>query len=718
MQQTNKTRQHPILEASQNCWCIEHAHRIAFLVDGAAYFRAFRQAAARAERSIVILGWDFDTRMHMLGRGESDGLPSRLGDFLNALLARRRKLHIYVLTWGFHVIYAFEREWLPLYKLGPHRRLHFQRDNTHPVGASHHQKVVVIDDAVAFAGGLDFALCRWDTPEHRANDPQRVFPDGRPYRPFHDVQMMVDGDAAVALGQLVRERWHRATGRQIPALKRAAHRVPWPCTVVPELEDVGVAIARTEPGYEGRPEVREVEHLYLDAIAAAQRWIYIETQYLTSSTIGTALIARLEEPTGPEILIVLHSNSDGWLEQHTMDVVRGRLLKRLRAADRDKRLGLYCPHVPGLGDQCMSVHSKVLVVDDKLLRVGSANLSNRSMELDTECDLAVEANGDIYIQQGIARFRNQLLGEHLGVDAETVAARVAHEGSLIAAVEGLCGGERTLKVFDSQIPPEVDSWVPDSELIDPDGPLVPDIMPDRVIPHEVQITARRRIIGGITLLLGLLGLAAAWYWTPLRAILDIPALAHYVAGFKDSPVAPLLAIGGYLLGGIAIVPVTILIAVTVLAFGPWLGFVYAFIGMTLSALLTFGIGYALGRKAVHRLLGTRLNRISRRLAQKGLLTVIAIRIVPVAPFSIINMIAGASHIRFRDYLVGTVIGELPGLLGVAIFVDQVHGTIQNPGPVSVLVTAAVAAALLLGAFGIRRWLSKRSESATPDHQIP
>lgn len=176
-------RQHSILQETRNCWRIEHAQRAAFLIDGAAYFRAFREAALRAEHSIIILGWDFDTRVELLCHGQSDGFPTRLGDFLRFLLARRRRLHIYVLTWDFHVIYAFERQWWPLSKFMLYRRLHFKLDDTHPVGASHHQKVVVIDDAVAFVGGLDFALGRWNTPEHRLSDPERVFPKRQPRYP-------------------------------------------------------------------------------------------------------------------------------------------------------------------------------------------------------------------------------------------------------------------------------------------------------------------------------------------------------------------------------------------------------------------------------------------------------------------------------------------------------------------------------------------------------
>lgn len=694
-----------ILEAGRNCWRLDPADRAAFLIDGAAYYRAFREAAKQAERSIMILGWDFDSRIRMVGDGESDGFPPRLGDFVQALLARRRTLQVHVLIWDFHLVYAFEREWWPLSALRAHRRLHFRMDGTHPVGASHHQKVVVVDDAVAFVGGLDLAQCRWDTSEHRPNHPLRVFPDGRPCRPFHDVQMVVDGKAAASLGELCRTRWMRATGKRIASAPYGTHHVPWPTGVKPDIEMVQVGISLTEPAYLARNEVRQVERLYVDAIHAARRHIYIETQYLTSSTLGAALLDRLQDPAGPEIVIILHPNSDGWLEQYTMDVLRGRVLRRLRAGDTHKRLGLYYPRIPGLGTQCISLHSKVLIVDDDFVRIGSSNLSNRSMGFDTECDLSVEACGDPTIQRGIANLRHRLLGEHLGQSPDTVANRTAREGSVIGAVQALQGGERTLQVFDSQIPPDVDAWIPDSELIDPDRPLNSEVVTDQLVPEEHRPPARRHIMLGASTLLAFLALAAAWRWTSLRDWLDISALVGYLQSFNDHALAPVLMVGGFLLGGLIAAPVTVLIAVAVLAFGPWFGFIYSFIGMTLSALLTFGIGHVLGHETVRRLAGSRLNRISRRLAQKGILAIIAVRIIPVAPFSLINMVAGASHIRVRHFFIGTLIGELPGLLGVSIFVDQIGEAVRHPGLGSFVALGLAAVLIVLGVLGLRRWLA-------------
>ncbi len=694
-----------LLRPGSNCWAVERAARVSFLIDGDAYFRAFRSAAAQARRRIIILGWDFDSRIDLCVGCRSDGFPEKLGEFLHALLMRRRDLHIFVLPWDYHMIYLREREWWLPAKLAANRRLHFYKDGWHPVGASHHQKVAVVDDRVAFVGGLDFAQCRWDTPDHRPDHPaRRLFADGKPCRPFHDVQMAVDGGAAAALGRLARDRWKAATGWSIPNQPLSDRHDPWPAGVEPDMRDVPIGIARTMPTFERRSEIREVERLYIDALGAARRHIYLETQYLTSRAIAEVLERRLSEPVGPEVVLVLHPNSDGWLEQHTMDVLRGRVLKRLRAVDRYGRLGLYYPRIPGLGGVCISMHAKVCIVDDELGRVGSANLSNRSMGFDTECDLAVEAAGDANVRAAIAAFRHRLLAEHLDVEADVVARCHVEEGSLIAAIERLRHDGRSLEVFDRQIPPEVDEWVPDEDFVDPPRPY-----DAQLVPPEQRPRAHRQMIVGAVSLLALLSLAAAWHYTPLRNWMDLPTLVERVEHIDEWPAAPLVAVGGFVLGGLLVMPVTVLIAATVLTFGPLQGFVYSLVGMTLSAIFTFWIGRLLGHNAVDRLAGSRLHRISRSLAERGILAIVVVRVVPVAPFSIINAVAGASHIRAWDFFLGTVIGELPGLLALSIFLDQVSETVRHPGPGSLALLAVTAALIIAAAVGLRRW-ARRSDA--------
>ena len=284
---------------------MSRAQRAALLVDSDSYYRTFVEAAERAVDSIVILGWDFDSRTRLTWRGDRSRVPEHLGDFLNFLVARRRDLHVYILDWDYPMLFGTDREPRGLYGTHwkPRRRVHLCYDNTHPVGASHHQKIVVVDDALAFAGGIDLATRRWDTCEQAAHDRRREL-DGQPYPPMHDVMAAVDGEAAGVLAQLVRERWRRATHRVIPPTRKRDRHDPWPPTLEPDLSNVRVAISRTMPEGSATGEVREIERLYLDMIAAAKRHIYIENQYFTSHTIGAALAARLAEPDSPEIVLV------------------------------------------------------------------------------------------------------------------------------------------------------------------------------------------------------------------------------------------------------------------------------------------------------------------------------------------------------------------------------------------------------------------------------
>lgn len=708
-----------LLQPGRNCWRLERSENIAFLIDAADYFSALRQAIENAREQILILGWDIDSRIRLSAPGVSDGYPERLGPFLNEVVSRQKHLHTYILVWDFAMIYALEREWLPIYKFGwqTHRRLHFRMDGRHPPGASHHQKIVVIDDAVAFAGGIDLGKWRWDTPEHREHDERRTGPEGHIYPPHHDLQIMLDGDAAAALGDLARSRWQRASGENLPTPTQRS--VPWPASAKPDIRHWDVAIARTEPKYAGRPEIREAERLHLDAIKHARRAIYIENQYFTSHIVATALAERLRDPSGPELVIVLPKRSNGWLEQHTMDVLRARTLQRLREADEFGRLAVYYPALPGLAPRFLNVHDKLLIVDDDVVRIGSANMSNRSMGLDTECDIAIESLSELRVRAAAATLRNRLLAEHLDVSPETVEKACAC-GSLIGAIESLRKPGRTLEPLDGQVRAELDEWVPDSDLVDPERPIDPDLLVDRFVGGDGSPLARRRLMRSSIVLIALALLGAAWRWTPLGEWLDISTLLGTVKDIADIPGAPVIVLAGFVFGGLLVAPVTVLMVVTILAFGPVAGFVYAWLGSVLSAAMTYWIGSVMGRETVRRLAGVRVNRLSKRLARRGVLTVVVVRMIPIAPFSIVNVVAGASHIRFRDFVLGTIIGLTPGLLALTLFIDQFEMVVQRPDPSTFAKLAGVVLLITAVTWAVRRLL-KRGETRnnrTSEHEKP
>ena len=571
-----------------------------------------------------------------------------------------------------------------------------------PFGAAHHQKLVVVDDAVAFAGGLDLTIRRWDTPAHRPHDRRRVDPQGRPYPPFHDMQMVVDGAAAAALAELARARWARAACEELPAVG-PVHPAPWPEGVAPDLRAVAVGIARTEPAFRGADEIREVEALFADSIARAERCIYIESQFLTAHIVAEALIARLHERAALEVVIVGPRTHHTWLEHRTMLAGRIRFMQAIRAAGLADRVRLLHPVVRGrLGEAAVMVHAKAMVVDDRLLRIGSANLSNRSMGTDTECDLAIEAHGAEQ-RAGIARLRNRMLGEHLGLGAEAVAAELARHGSLFALLDAHAEGARTLRpIADGRLPREPVSGI--EAAADPHRPMqvseyLADIGEGAPPRNPLPTLVRIALVVVPIVLLGL-----AWHYTPLADLLQPRAIQ--AALHASGSWAPAAAIGLFLLLGFLAFPLNVLIVATAAAFGLWPGLLYAAAGALLSAAATYAAGRWIGPGVLRNLLGPRINRISSQVGRQGILAVTAVRLMPVAPFGLVNLVAGAMRIRVLDYMAGTALGLLPGILLMSALGGRVFHILAHPSALNLL---ALGGALVLCAgvsWGLQKLVSR------------
>ncbi|BDB58648.1 MULTISPECIES: phospholipase D-like domain-containing protein [Rhodococcus] len=456
-----------VLEPGSTCWRIARAERLTCIVDAADYFRHAKAAMLRAEKRIMLIGWDFDTRIKFEPEGATLEGPNKLGEFLEWLPERRPGLDIYLLKWNIGAFSALARGMTPVFVLDwlTDPRLHFEIDGAHPVGAAHHQKILVVDDSIAFCGGIDMTVDRWDTPDHPDRSKYRREPSGKRYGPWHDVTTAVDGDAARALGDQARARWKAATGEELDPVPEP--EPIWPDDLEPTLHGVDVGIARTLPAYDGKDGVHEIEALYLSVIEKARHTLYLESQYLASRRIADALAERLQEPDGPEIVVVIPRNAEGWLERKAMDGARRALLHMLWEADVHGRFAAYYPVTAG--GEPIYVHAKVVVMDETLLRIGSSNLNNRSMGFDTECDLAIEAAepGDA-VGRAAVELRNILVAEHLDVDPEAIAEATKDGGSLISTIERLRGPGRSLRPFEPGTVSDEDSVLAESALADPE----------------------------------------------------------------------------------------------------------------------------------------------------------------------------------------------------------------------------------------------------------
>ncbi|SAL01543.1 phospholipase D/transphosphatidylase [Caballeronia calidae] len=721
---SNPHHDEPFFQPGRNCASVRHAGRFSLLIDGADYFRVLREAITRAERTVFILGWDIDSRMKLTPEGADDGFPEALGDFLHAIASTRRRLRIYILAWDFAMLYAFEREWLPVYKMGwrTNRRIAFQMDGKHPLGASQHQKLVVIDDRVAFVGGLDLTRSRWDTTAHAPDEPLRRDANGAAYQPFHDVHTMFDGDAAREIGVLARERWARACGKRlaIRAHRAALQQDPWPPSRRVDIEDVDIAISLTEPAYLGREPVQQIRTQYLDAIARARRSIYIENQYFTSGAIGAALAASLARDDGPDLAIVVPRNQSGWLQEVTMGVLRARLHALLKNADTHGRYRLLCPSVPKLGDHIVNVHSKLMIVDDELLIVGSANLNNRSMVLDSECNISIDAGADARIRRSIATMRDTLLAEHLGCERADIVRESQARNGMNAAIEALLrdrDAHRTLVPLDPRVSTELDQLIPPEALIDPETPIAADELVDQFVPVQKArpLISRFALLG--VLALTVVAVAGLWHWTPLADYVNLTSLTHATRRIDALPLAPLWIVLCYVVAAVVAVPITLLIATTGLVFGAWWGVAYAFAGTTIAAAISYSLGNWLGRDAVRKLAGARVNRLSERVAKRGIVAVVVLRLLPVAPFAIVNLVAGASHIRMRDFMLGTMLGMGPGIVLTVAFAHQLVASLHRPTVGSFAVLIGIGAVLIGVSMLLQRFLG-RTDRHDPHEGAP
>lgn len=692
-----------LLVPGRNCWRVETSPSVRLIQDAAEYFRLARQAILAAERSVFLLGWDIHAGLDLVPEGVEDDAPTRLAELLDFVARRRPALRCHVLVWDHSTLYSLERDPFTRIRLSwlTHRRVLFRFDDQHPLAASKHDKVLVVDDDLAFAGSIDLTSHRWDTCAHEVEQPHRLSATGQPYGPYHDVQLMVAGAAAAALGELARDRWRRLGRKRLPPI---AEPRPgrWLPGVPVDAHEVRVGISRTQPAFRSQPGTHECEQLFHDAIAAARRWIYIENQYFTDPGVARALAARLGERDGPEVVAVLPLACHGWLERNTIGALRQQVLAELRAADRHDRLRLLHPMASCRAGVSTFVHSKVLVIDDRLLRVGSANLARRSMGVDSECDVAIDADGDVQGRQSVLQMLARLVAEHLGVDADDVVAGLRRTDSLLQTIAALCGGDRALLDLDvTTVPPPVSETM--RALVDPHEPMevVADV--DNALPDlEASENRGRRVsrlvpVLVVTVAVIAFGLAIrhdAGPFDDLDALLTAAptsamawcaaALVCAVAGLTFVPLYWVALGAGWLLGIAA-------------------GSAAAYVGVLIGAAGGYTLGRALSPARLASWIGSRVYRLLRTMHGRDVRSVTMLRLAPVASVTTVHLLCGAAGVPARAYWLGTALGLLPTVVGAASIGGLARRT-EVYGEVGSGVAALLLACLFVAAALRLRWL--------------
>jgi phospholipase D1/2 len=474
-----------ILKPGLTCAEIFAAPASGVLIDGCDYYRELHRAATQATRSILIAGWQLDSQVRLLRGREADAspYPVELVPLLVALCEERPELEVHVLAWNASALFVFERE--PLQALtfnGAHPRIHYQLDAVHPLGASHHQKLVVVDRAVAFLGGMDVCASRWDDHCHRVGDDRRVNGFGREYGPYHEVQAYVTGAAVDVLRGWFGERWQRAAGAPLRSPPLQVGTVEVRPTVAITAPRVG--LARTQPVLlePAVARVEELRELYVAAVTAARRAIYLENQYFSSEAVHRALLARLRRRAGPplELVLVLPEKPEALKERIALGIRQAQLLRELAdaAVAGGHHLGIYYTVDPSPGDEVpVYIHSKLLSVDDRLLLVSSANTTNRSMGLDTELGVAWEATR---AEPSIRACRVALLSEHTGVGAGDADALLGDLAGLVTRLDRWAderrGRLRRMPLPDPEAADFLERILPADVAFDPSGPFLDEVL--------------------------------------------------------------------------------------------------------------------------------------------------------------------------------------------------------------------------------------------------
>lgn len=476
----------PILEVGETCYTMARIDEARVLVDAAPYYAAFFDAAREAKRSICLTGWQFDTRARIVPAEQAGELESRFLPFLNQLCQLNPELHVFITAWNYSVFYAIEREWFQNLRFGleANERIHFRfLDHPNPGGA-HHEKIVTIDDQIAFSGGIDVCDERWDDSSHLAENPARVNAHGDLYGPFHDVQVAVTGPAVEELAQLFWESWVAAGGEasdrpQIPQAMRDSSHVQRLRAAAERhgrllrCKTVGLSRTRCED-----ESTFEVERLYAQAIASADQLIYIENQYFTSRSVVQALAERMSDSSRAKLQLVIvmpdggHSKKEQFVLGKRQRLMLSLVTQIAREHGHEVRVVMSRGTATDGAPVSTYIHSKVMIVDDSFLTIGSANLMNRSMRVDHELNLSFDAALGLPeeaapLQEDIRGLRASLLAEHAGSDDARVFAEAV---GLVHRIDERCADPTSKLVCHELREPEKDDPVLIA-FFDPAGPI-------------------------------------------------------------------------------------------------------------------------------------------------------------------------------------------------------------------------------------------------------
>ena len=416
---------------------------------------------------------------------------------------------------------------------------------------------------------------------------------------------------------------------------------------------------------------------------------------------------RLAAMPNLEVLIIAPKTHHSWLEAVAMRHGRIRFQEIIRAADLGDRVRFVYPRVSEGGESVdVMVHSKVMIVDDRMLRIGSANLNNRSMGADSECDLVIEAQSGAE-RAAISAARCRLLAMHCGVSEDEVRGALA-DLSLIAASRALASESRGLVDIDDGDSDHADYPGFLDAVADPERPIDVDsfiAMTGGERGPDLKLRAAATLVLAAALILALAGVWVVFSQEADAAVRDVLKLS------ATDWTTPFLVVGVFLVGAALMVPVTLMIIGASATLGLVWGLTYAALGTLISAAVFYGLGAWLGTGVVRRVTGGRLAKVRDAIRRRGVLAIAAIRVVPLAPFSFVNLAAGATSVGFWPFIIGTALGMAPGFIVLSALGDRLYRLVSEPTVTGIAIVLALLLIWLATLLFAQHWARRQMKLA-------
>ena len=653
------------------------ASRLSFFTCSRDYFSSLAGVFPKAQKRILIVGWSFDDRIRLIRDNDTGPTGPELGDLLLFIAREKPSVRIDLCIWkppslfaaDQHITYQFRKS------VGKQPNIHLHQLSAESAFASRHEKYVILDDALAFIGGIDLTRERWDSPEHLAESPARVNPEGEAYGPYHDTHAVMSGPVVGNLLSLADAEFSLglSSDAEPPSL--------WPEGIPVDAENVRIMLARTRTSPDADvPDLRQIRQVYLDLLSEAREFIFIENQYFSSDEITDLLSRTLREKEGPELIILMSRELPDLLGRMTMGVNASMHIAKLRENDHHGRLGFFNPVSSDNPATPIKVHSKLMITDSRYLTLGSGNINQRSFGFDNEVNILMDAQ-ETDDPGCVAKLEERILARHCGLRVEEWREMVRrNRGSRLSAFRERSSSWEGLQEPGELMPPDS---IPE-ELLDyfdmKGAPRSEEALHTMTKDEPRGFIARTKKIWGFLLLTAVV-LGAVFFLS--RTDVDIQKVLGTVRELnKTRPgVAALLTIVTFWLSMLIFVSISVPIVSFAALHGPWFGILYSTLGVFSGAAIFYALGLVLHTSPVFdRFKAVRhVKKQFEKIRPYGLWAVAISRMLPSGPFLVVNLVTGMLGFRPSQFLVGSLIGLMPGIIAFTVFGETIRRVFTDPG---------------------------------------